>query len=57
MCRSLWVTEDLSSLAQMEADEERRLEREAQSATDLDVELEPDEESEWLHTSKWPQWF
>ncbi|PVH68979.1 hypothetical protein DL98DRAFT_189649 [Cadophora sp. DSE1049] len=48
---------DLSSLAEMEADEQQRLEREAQGAADFDLELEPDEDSERLRACEWPQWF
>ncbi|KFZ25502.1 hypothetical protein V502_00026, partial [Pseudogymnoascus sp. VKM F-4520 (FW-2644)] len=51
------LTEEELTVMKMEAEEESRLVQEELESTAQEFEFEQDENTEWLRTSEWPQWF
>ncbi|KFZ22727.1 hypothetical protein V502_02791, partial [Pseudogymnoascus sp. VKM F-4520 (FW-2644)] len=51
------LTEEELTVMKMEAEEESRLVQEELESTTHEFEFEQDENTEWLRTSEWPQWF
>jgi hypothetical protein len=50
-------TDEELALMKMEAEEEQRLSDEEAGSAEQTLELEHDENTEWLRTSEWPRWF
>ena len=51
------LTDEELAAIKMEAEEEQRLVDEEVGSAEHTIELEHDENTEWLRTSEWPRWF
>jgi hypothetical protein len=52
-----FTSDEEYAVLRIEAEEERRLALEEEDSAECEFELEYNENTKWLRTSKWPRWF